>query len=102
VALAFALDPGLVRTQLTELQLLTEAGKAWLPELQQLFTDGVNVPPTKAAGVVAAIAEGRFDRLAGRMLRGVDDLAEIEARQDEIVQGDLRALRLTGVDLPRR
>lgn len=98
---AFALDPGLVRTQMTELQLNSEAGKTWLPGIQDLFAEGVNVPPTRAAAVVAALAEGQFDALAGRMLRGVDDLEALKAQVDRILAEDLRSLRLTGVDLPK-
>lgn len=98
---AFALDPGLVRTAMTELQLNSPAGQEWLPGIQGLFDEGVNVPPTRAAGVVAAIAEGRFDALAGRMLRGVDDLEDLAAQIPRILAEDLRSLRLTGVELPK-
>lgn len=98
---AFALDPGLVRTAMTELQLTSPAGQAWLPGIQALFDEGVNVPPSRAAGVVAAIASGRFDALAGRMLRGVEDLDALEAQIPAILAEDLRSLRLTGVELPK-
>ena len=46
--LAFAVDPGLVRTSMTERQLFSEAGKAYLPNLQGLFESGVNLPPSRA------------------------------------------------------
>jgi NAD(P)-dependent dehydrogenase (short-subunit alcohol dehydrogenase family) len=98
---AFALDPGLVRTAMTELQLHSAAGQAWLPGINALFDEGVNVPPSRAASVVAAIAEGRFDALAGRMLRGVDELADLELQIPRILAEDLRSLRLTGIDLPK-
>ena len=64
--LAFAVDPGLVRTSMTELQLLSEAGKTYLPNIQQLFDDGVNIPPSRAAALIVDIAAGRFDTLATR------------------------------------
>ncbi len=97
---AFALDPGLVRTAMTELQLTSPQGQAWLPGIQDLFDQGIAVPPSHAAGVVAAIAAGRFDALAGRMLRGVDDLDALQAQIPAILAQDLRSLRLTGVELP--
>ncbi|MCX5494751.1 SDR family NAD(P)-dependent oxidoreductase [Kaistia dalseonensis] len=97
--LAFAVDPGLVRTAMTELQLYSEAGKTHLPAIQQLFDDGINVPPTRAASLIADIAAGRFDPLAGRMLCGVDDRDVLERDMAGIVERDGRALRVTGMDM---
>jgi NAD(P)-dependent dehydrogenase (short-subunit alcohol dehydrogenase family) len=95
--LAFAVDPGLVRTSMTELQLHSEAGKTYLPVIQTLFRDGVNIPPDRAACLIVDIATGRFDELSGRLLRGVDDRDLVEKRMTEIVETDLRALRFSGV-----
>jgi NAD(P)-dependent dehydrogenase (short-subunit alcohol dehydrogenase family) len=96
--LMFAMDPGLVRTAMTEYQLMSEAGRTHLPNIPRLFEAGVNVPPTLAARLSVEIGSGRFDRLAGRMLmaaRGDLDLQEAEA--DEIVAADLRSLRVNGM-----
>lgn len=98
-ALAFAVDPGLVRTAMTELQLHSEAGKTHLPMIQTLFDDGVNVPPSRAAALIADIAAGRFDALAGRVLCGVDDRDALERDMDAIAAADGRALRFTSLDL---
>jgi len=96
---AFAVDPGLVRTAMTELQLNSDAGKAHLPNIQQLFDDGINVPPSRAAALIADIAAGRFDALAGRMLRGVDDRDALEQDMEAIAAKDGRALRISSLDL---
>lgn len=96
--LAFAVDPGLVRTAMTELQLTSEAGKTHLPGIKQLFDDGVDIPPARAAMLIADIAAGRFDPLAGRMLRGADDRDALEREMRTIAAKDGRALRLTGLD----
>lgn len=96
--LAFAVDPGLVRTSMTELQLFSEAGKTYLPKLQELFESGVNIPPARAAALIADIAAGRFDPLAGRLLRGVDDRERLEREMENIVARDARALRFSGVE----
>jgi NAD(P)-dependent dehydrogenase (short-subunit alcohol dehydrogenase family) len=96
--LMFAMDPGLVRTAMTEYQLESEAGRTHLPNIPRLFEAGVNVPPTLAARLSVEIGAGRFDKLAGRMLmaaRGDLDLQEAEA--DEIVAADLRSLRVNGM-----
>ena len=96
--LAFAVDPGLVRTAMTELQLNSEAGKAHLPGIKQLFEDSVDIPPTRAAALIADIAGGRFDPLAGRMLRGAEDRDALEREMQAIAAQDGRALRLTGLE----
>jgi NAD(P)-dependent dehydrogenase (short-subunit alcohol dehydrogenase family) len=96
--LAFAVDPGLVRTSMTELQLFSDAGKTYLPNIQELFDNRVNVPPSRAASLIADIAAGRFDPLAGRLLRGVDDRELLEQAMEDIVARDARALRLSDVE----
>ena len=96
--LAFAMDPGLVRTAMTEYQLSSEAGQAYLPDIPRLFENGVNVPPTLAARLSVEIGSGRFDKLAGRMLMAArGDLDLSPEAIDEIVRGDLRSLRVNGM-----
>ncbi len=95
---AFAVDPGLVRSAMTELQLSSEAGKTYLPGIQKLFDDGVDIAPSRAALLIADIAAGRFDTLAGRLLRGVDDRDALAEEMDAIVAADGRALRLSDVE----
>ncbi|MDR3376075.1 MAG: short-chain dehydrogenase, partial [Ancalomicrobiaceae bacterium] len=96
--LAFAVDPGLVRTAMTELQLTSEAGKAYLPGIQQLFDDGVSVSPALAAELIADLAAGRFDPLSGRLLCGTDDRDGLERDMADLVAQDARALRFSGVE----
>lgn len=95
---AFAVDPGLVRSAMTELQLSSEAGKTYLPGIRKLFDDGVDIAPSRAALLIADIAAGRFDTLAGRLLRGVDDRDALAEEMDAIVAADGRALRLSDVE----
>jgi NAD(P)-dependent dehydrogenase (short-subunit alcohol dehydrogenase family) len=99
--LAFAVDPGLVRTAMTELQLYSEAGKTYMPNIQDLFDNGVNIPPSRAAALIVDIAAGRFDPLAGRLLRGVDDRDHLEQEMKAIVARDGRALRFSGLEQPK-
>jgi NAD(P)-dependent dehydrogenase (short-subunit alcohol dehydrogenase family) len=101
--LMFAMDPGLVRTAMTEYQLMSEAGRTHLPNMPRLFETGVDVPPALAARLSVEIGSGRFDRLAGRMLmaaRGDLDLSEADV--DDIVAADLRSLRVNGMPPERR
>jgi hypothetical protein len=83
---------------MTELQLFSDAGKTYLPNIQALFDNGVNIPPSRAAALIADIAAGRFDPLAGRLLRGVDDRELLEQEMEDIVARDARALRFSGVE----
>lgn len=93
----FAMDPGLVRTAMTEFQMTDPAGRKYLGDIEQLFARGIDVPPTLAGRLTVEIGSGRFDRLAGRMLfaaRGDHELTDDEL--DDIVKRDLRSLRVNG------
>jgi NAD(P)-dependent dehydrogenase (short-subunit alcohol dehydrogenase family) len=96
--LAFAVDPGLVRSAMTETQLYSDAGKTYLPGIKQLFEDGVDIAPSCAALLIADIAAGRFDILAGRLLRGIDDRDTLEKDMHALVAADGRALRFSAVE----
>jgi 3-oxoacyl-[acyl-carrier protein] reductase len=75
----FSISPGLVRTQMTE-----------------SFGDDMPwTPPELAPHLVRALASGRLDTLAGRYLHAEhDDVDDLAARADEIVEDDLNAIRL--------
>jgi NAD(P)-dependent dehydrogenase (short-subunit alcohol dehydrogenase family) len=100
--LVFAMDPGLVRTRMTEHQLISEAGRIHLPDIPRLFEAGVAVPPTLAARLSVEIGSGRFDKLAGRMLMAARGDLDLDERSiDEIQATDLRSLRVNGMPQER-
>jgi len=100
--LVFAMDPGLVRTAMTERQLTSAAGRAYLTDIPRLFEKGIDVPPTLAALLSVEIGVGRFDRLAGRMLMAARGDLDLDASAiDAIVASDLRSLRVNGLPLER-
>ncbi|HVL31943.1 MAG TPA: SDR family oxidoreductase [Solirubrobacteraceae bacterium] len=75
----FTISPGLVRTALTE----------------RLGDDAPWTPPELAPRLVRALASGRADRLTGRYIHAEhDDIEDLIARADEIVDDDLNAIRL--------
>ena len=75
----FFFSPGLVRTELT----------SWAPD------DAPWTPPELAPQLVAALATGRYDSLAGRYLHAEhDDLDDLLSRIDEVRERDLNAIRL--------
>ena len=75
----FFFSPGLVRTDMT----------SWAPD------DLPWTPPELAPRLVAALATGRYDALAGRYLHAEhDDLDDLLSRIDAVREQDLNAIRL--------
>jgi NAD(P)-dependent dehydrogenase (short-subunit alcohol dehydrogenase family) len=75
----FLISPGLVRTEMTE----------------AFGDDAPWTPPELAPRLVRVLASGRADALAGRYLHAEhDDVEELIARADEVVERDLNAIRL--------
>lgn len=98
----FAMDPGLVKTTMTDYQLTSEAGQTYLPDVAGWFEKGIDVPPALAARLSVEIGAGRFDELAGRMLMAArGDLELTAAAVEEIVSQDLRSLRVNGMPQER-
>lgn len=91
-----AMAPGLVRTDMTEHQLSSDAGKKYLPGLAKRFEEGDFLPPSDAADLAVAVATGRFDRLSGRAVSATEKLDTTEAAIPEILERDMRRLKLPG------
>jgi NAD(P)-dependent dehydrogenase (short-subunit alcohol dehydrogenase family) len=89
-----ALEPGTVRTAMTEALLQGEAGRAWLPWYRATFDEGRDAPPEDAARLVVRLARGDADALSGRFISRSDDLDALLARADEIVRHEQLVLRL--------
>jgi NAD(P)-dependent dehydrogenase (short-subunit alcohol dehydrogenase family) len=80
----FAIEPGTVRTAMSEYSLNSEAGKKWLPWFGRIFEQKINVPPERPARLVLEIASGRMDALSGRFLSIYEDLDLMLKSVDEI------------------
>lgn len=89
----FATNPGLVRTEMTTLQVETAAGKRWLPHIERLFDEGIDRPPTDAALLIRRLIEGDYLALTGRRFGPTDDPDALLADAERIVEHDLRTLR---------
>jgi 3-oxoacyl-[acyl-carrier protein] reductase len=75
----FSISPGLVKTRMTE----------------DFGDDAPWTPPELAPQLVLALASGRLDKLAGRYLHAEhDDIDDVAARAEQIVEDDLNAIRL--------
>jgi NAD(P)-dependent dehydrogenase (short-subunit alcohol dehydrogenase family) len=95
----FGIHPGIVRTAMLEQVLEVEAPpdspeglvRDWF--LQQL-SEGLEVPPERAADLVMLLAQGRADGLSGRYLSVYDDVTALIERAEEIRRDNLYTLRL--------
>ena len=90
--MVFAIDPGLVRTAISESAL--SCGE---PSVEQWFTDAFagqkDVSAGSAATLVAYLASGAADVLSGRNIDISRDVAQMVARAAEIEEHDLYVLR---------
>jgi NAD(P)-dependent dehydrogenase (short-subunit alcohol dehydrogenase family) len=91
----FALDPGTVRTAMSQHLLESEAGKKWLPWFPKLFDQGRAVPAEKAAQLVVHLASGSADALSGRFLGVADDLPKLLEQLEEVKRSGLYTLRVS-------
>ena len=90
----FALDPGLVRTEMNEAHLRSGTYQRLFPVAVAMFEQGLDSPPTMAAALAVEIASGRLDDFHGRWLGAQEDLEVVIADKDRTLADDLRTLRL--------
>ncbi len=90
--MVFTVNPGLVRTAMSESAL--DCGE---PSIEQWFADAfasqAEVPAESAASLVVYLASGAADALSGRYIPATGDVAAMAARADEIQEHDLYVLR---------
>ncbi len=88
----FTINPGLVRTSMSEsAQSCGEPGiERWF---QDAFANQQDVPAEAAATLVVYLASGAADVLSGRYIFATDDVARLVARAGEIEERDLYVLR---------
>jgi len=78
--MVFAIEPGTVRTTMTEYALKSEEGQRWMPRFVEIFKRGEDVPPNHAADLVVMLASGRADSLSGRFFTIKDDVVGLVER----------------------
>jgi len=90
----FAIEPGTVRTAMTEELMSSDAGRAWLPWYRATFDEGRDASPDDAARLVVRLAAGDADALAGRLVSRADDLDALVADAERIARDERLVLRL--------
>jgi NAD(P)-dependent dehydrogenase (short-subunit alcohol dehydrogenase family) len=88
----FALDPGQVKTQLTDELVGSEAGRRWMGNHLGRLAFG---SADEAAQAVVLLARGVGDALSGRWIKASDDIKDLNFRSHEIGARDLYQLRAT-------
>jgi NAD(P)-dependent dehydrogenase (short-subunit alcohol dehydrogenase family) len=73
----FAVDPGTVRTAMTEYLLESAEGQRWLPWCRGIFEEGHDVAAERVAQLAVTLAGGQADVLSGRFLSVEDDIATL-------------------------
>jgi NAD(P)-dependent dehydrogenase (short-subunit alcohol dehydrogenase family) len=86
----FAITPGTVRTALTERLRHSAAGRKWLPPIPPERW----LSPQRVSQLDVVPAAGQADRMSGRFIHVLDDVAELARRADVIERDDLYVLRL--------
>ena len=62
----FAIQPGTIKTAMTEELMHSKEGKRWLPWFKQIFDNGLDDSPKAAEELVLYLASGEADSLSGR------------------------------------
>jgi NAD(P)-dependent dehydrogenase (short-subunit alcohol dehydrogenase family) len=91
--MAFALNPGLVHTAMTEYLMTSEEGKKYFP-FYRLMGAGHWLPPERAGEVCVWLASGKADALSGRFIDVYDDLDAVLAQAEDIVAQDRYTMQL--------
>jgi NAD(P)-dependent dehydrogenase (short-subunit alcohol dehydrogenase family) len=94
----FAIQPGTVRTAMSEDLMNSEAGSKWLPWFGEIFEEGKDDSFDPAVALVRYLASGKADALSGRFFSVPWDPAEMAARADEIRARSLYLLRLRSLE----
>ncbi|GAA1968502.1 SDR family oxidoreductase [Microbacterium deminutum] len=92
--MAFAIDPGSVRTAMTEYLIESVEGRTYLPWYREYILAGEDVPAELSANLVTFIASGRLDAMSGCLIRVTDDVERMALRAEQISKDDLYTLRL--------
>ncbi len=90
----FALDPGLNDTDMTRSQRNSEIGQRYLPDIERLFEQNIDVPPHQAPQWAFHMASGLLDGYVGRVVSVYDNLDELQQNAKNSTELDFHKLRL--------
>jgi len=79
--MVFSAGPGLVRTEMTELQASTDAGRRWIPSTDESFRSGNLRQPEEIASATIRMVQIARPELSGTYYGPDTDFAELDATQ---------------------
>ena len=94
----FAMIPGTVRTPMTEEMLDIPEVQRYAPWFQEIFDQGLDVPPEECARLALELASGRADALSGCCLSITDDISELVKQATLVREKNLYTLRMGRLD----
>jgi NAD(P)-dependent dehydrogenase (short-subunit alcohol dehydrogenase family) len=98
----FSIQPGTVRTAMTEKIIGSEEGRRWMPWCEKLFELGQDITAEPSVKLVVALSTGAADPLTGRLLDIGEDLTEMVRQVREIQRLDWYTLRIQEPEGTRR
>jgi NAD(P)-dependent dehydrogenase (short-subunit alcohol dehydrogenase family) len=93
----FAMDPGLVRTELVNEALRQPESDQWIPWFREMVESERTVPPEHAANLVVRFATGELDALNGRYISVYHDIGRMVRESAKIAEDGLYILRVNGL-----
>jgi len=94
----FAVNPGNVRTSMTEYlhdsEIVAKRAPWMQQDWQQRFAEATDTPIERSATLILQLAAGQADALSGRYIDAENDIIELLNHADEIQSKDLYTLRL--------
>ncbi len=88
----FTMDPGWIRTDMTEHMFVSPEWNKMRPGFREYF-EGLEVPLTDVVKSRLTLATGRADGLTGRFIQ-ISEIEKLIEHAEEIAQEDLYTLRL--------
>lgn len=93
--LVFCMNPGFVRSEMTENLVTTSAGLKWQASVKEALDKGIGSQPGDCAQAILKLLRIASKELNGRTFGVQTDFDEVERRKAEIQNKDLYVLRLT-------
>lgn len=91
--MVFAMGPGFVKTEMTQMQAETKQGREWIPSSKEALDQGKDRPPEDAAKTAVELIKNARPEYNGRIFGTGNDFNKINENIQKIVVQDLLTMR---------
>ncbi|MCM8761737.1 MAG: SDR family oxidoreductase [Candidatus Omnitrophica bacterium] len=91
--IVFGIGPGLVRTEMTEFQVISEQGRKWIPSTKECFEKGKVNPPELCAKTAIELIKISCPEINGRNFGAGENIQELKRNLLKIKEDDLLVMR---------